>query len=242
MITRKGLGRILLGAGLLLSGGCAHYALVEGGETVTLSGCCTLKSPMAWSRATSGKREYWTVDGPRLEQVVFLKGIEAGEPLFAVEPDPGQPVPPRFEAGLDDTGMRRLLHGALESMGVVKPRQFRYLGSPFGGMQGFRVSFAFVGSDGLERLGLVVGTEKLGRLYLLFYHGDAVHHFHQYLPAVEEMIQSVRFVEGGWFDFSSTASGSVGSSGESSSSGSSAPRSVMESEEVVIEHRPVVPP
>jgi len=61
--------------------GCATYTLVSPGN-IKVSGCCSVETPIEWSRSGAGNMEVWTIDGASLEAIYFFKGIRDGETLF----------------------------------------------------------------------------------------------------------------------------------------------------------------
>ncbi|MCZ6610436.1 MAG: hypothetical protein O7A66_10580, partial [Alphaproteobacteria bacterium] len=68
---------LFLAANLLLTG-CVGYTLVKGGQKLELGQGLSVKPPRDWNRRTEGKHEIWTLDGPGLQYILFVKGIEDG--------------------------------------------------------------------------------------------------------------------------------------------------------------------
>ena len=60
---------------------CPTFTLVKP-EKVTIGDYYTIDSPISWSRLTEGKTQIWTVDGPLLQELRFIVGLEDGEGLI----------------------------------------------------------------------------------------------------------------------------------------------------------------
>ena len=75
-------GWIILLAMVLCLSACVHYSRVEPSKKNIAGGSYSVEPQIAWNRATYGKVEIWTVDGPSLSAVHFFNGIIDGENLY----------------------------------------------------------------------------------------------------------------------------------------------------------------
>jgi hypothetical protein len=196
MGTRRAL--VALAMGLWLSG-CAHYTLINPGN-VKVAGCCSLETPIAWSRSEEGRMEVWTVDGPALEAIYFFKGIADGETLFRA---PSEKVKlPKFRKTMVESEIVEFVVDSLETAGqigyyvsslvgtnvqAVGLRPFK-IGSDFG----FRFELAYLSGNGLEYEALVAGIVENEKLFLVAYAGTRQYYFPKYKSQAEQVMGSLK--------------------------------------------------
>ena len=83
MITRVNLVSMVVMVTLLFSA-CTSYTLVKPIPRRVDKAFVVDDPQIQWSRASRGKFEVWTVDGPSLQAVRFYKGLNDGETLLPV--------------------------------------------------------------------------------------------------------------------------------------------------------------
>jgi hypothetical protein len=143
-----------------------------------------------WSAATEGKWEIWTVDGPGLEAVRFLKGLDDGEPLFRGRADAQKRM--KFSKTMSPSELAELLVDGLTAAGAQRITVTNLGPQRFGSADGFRCELAFASRTGLEQRGLAVGAIVAGRLHLVLYTGARLHYYEAHLPEAEKIMQSIR--------------------------------------------------
>lgn len=196
----KRLGLFVVCLGLLYVSGCAHYTLVAPGRQ-NVAACCSLSTPIAWSRAGQGNVDVWTVDGPLLEALYFFKGIADGQPLFQVS---GAKVTlPVFKKTMVASEIMEFVVDSMEGAAQQGLRGSTLMGvdvaaaglKPFkiGGFDyGFQFGLLYQSREGLEYEGLVVGIVMKEKLYLVAYAGTRQYYFAKYRPQVEEIMGSLK--------------------------------------------------
>lgn len=186
---RRHAGRVVaLAAAVALSAGCAHYSLVEP-QPRTVADRYVVEPQIRWSAATDGKWEVWTVDGPGLQAVQFLNGLEDGEPLFSRTEEQKRL---RFKASMTPGEIAELLADALAASGAQKVAVAGVRPHRFGTADGFRCELTFLNSAGLEKQAIAAGAVVDARLYLIVYGGARLHYFAKHREHAERIIQSVR--------------------------------------------------
>ena len=174
--------------------GCATYTLVEPHRT-EICGLYTVEPQISWSEATSGKTRLWTVDGPALQELRFVNGIDGGEAPFVVEGQ-DEARSPRFRKGMTFVEIQELVVDGLAVIGAQKLETKNLRSVQFGNHDGFRFEFEYVTKQGLEMSGVMVGSVVEEQLYLIAYSGARAHYFAKHREHVEKIIASIRMKEG----------------------------------------------
>ena len=100
----------------LLVTACVQYSLVKP-EKVLIGDVYYVEAQIAWNKKTEGKAEIWTVDGPLLQELRFIKGIEDGDALF--EGRVGNKLPP-FKSKMTAIEIKELFEASLAQIGVAR--------------------------------------------------------------------------------------------------------------------------
>ena len=180
----------LVVAVLLLVTACAQYTLVEP-ERVKIGNTFSVDAQIAWSKATDGKRETWTVDGPSLESIQFFKGLKTGEALFRKGKDEELP---EFDAEMKPNEAMEFVVDSLSRRGAnnVEPTGLRPVA--FGPETGYRFEITFQTGDGLLMHGAALGATLEDRFYLILYTGTATYHFDKYKDEVDDLFASIEMI------------------------------------------------
>ena len=198
--------------------GCAtHYTLVEP-ERRLMGNLYTIEPQRSWNRSLEGKVEVWTVDGPLLEAVRFINGLEDGQTLL--EEGGKDPKMPRFRAHMTATEVQEFFVGSVKSIagdtdtamiarGWVPSAGVRAANinastlqaanlrpAKFGRLSGFRFDISFLSREGLERAGMVIGVIHKDKLYLIVYTAAREYYFPRYKGDVEQIFASIRVTPG----------------------------------------------
>ena len=193
--------RILVALALAVAlAACTTVSEIKPHERVVLNGSLAVDPPQSWSQVTTfaiygAQVVVWTKDGPELDKLCFVAGLEDNTSIHADRP--GKAPEPKFRANMTPSEVMELFEAAY-SRPASTPVIFNTGGlrpAKFGGVDGFRFEYAFVDqADEVERKGIAVGAIHRGRLYLLFYHGARIHYFGKNLPEVEEIIRSAKLL------------------------------------------------
>ena len=189
---------LLLVAVALAVGGCTTITHVRPNERVAIEGALSVQPTKDWSHVSTfslygAKVVVWTMDGPALDKLCFVAGLEGDKSIHADRP--GKTPEPRFRANMTPSEVMELFEAAY-ARPTSTPVLFHTSGlrpAKFAGLDGFRFDFTFVDqADDLERKGIATGAIRDGKLYLVFYHGARIHYFGKNLAEVERIIASAR--------------------------------------------------
>lgn len=197
--------RAIIWSAILLSlvlTACAYYSLVEPGQR-DIGGSYRAESQIAWSKSTRGQMEIWTVDGPSLEAIHFFLGIAQDQTLFPLYGKTEQKAKvPQFKKNMTANEVMEFVVDSMMAPGPRSPigpnmkgvgvqtihlRPFK-----FGGHPGFRFELSFLSEEGLEYEGMVAGTVKDDKLYIICYTGTREYYYPKYKDTVEQIIASIK--------------------------------------------------
>ena len=177
--------------------GLHYYRLIEPGPEDVARGAMIVTPGRRWNRAPRGpydidKEENWTLNGPLLDNLTFVGGLEHDKRIVQQRRKADRKVPhfrsdmsPPEIASLIET-FYRVRGGASEfNMTGLQPRTF--LGRP-----GFQFDFEELGGDEVWRRGRAVGAIVDGRLYLALLQATRAHYFGAALPEYERIVESAR--------------------------------------------------
>ena len=190
----------VLGVVLLTAVACAPYTVVEPTRT-RIGKTYSVEPQIRWtSLREAGRTDLWTVDGPALEAVRFIKDVDDGESLLGraiVGGGPGssqiaEDKQPRFRATMTPTEIVELVVDTWALLGASKIQATGLRPVKFGAADGFRFDLAFVSADGVEGLAIGAGVVIKNRLQLILYSGTRLHYFDKHRPAVDRLIESIR--------------------------------------------------
>ena len=177
---------------------CTAITRVQPGVSTVIDGTLAVEPSKDWSHVSTfslygAHVVVWTMDGPDLDKLCFVAGLENNASIHADRP--GKPPEPKFRSNMTPTEVMELFDAAYSRPGST-PVMFTTGGlrpAKFAGEDGFRFDFSFVDqADEVERKGIATGTVHGGKLYLVFYHGARIHYFAKNLPEVEAIIRSAK--------------------------------------------------
>ena len=192
--------RLALLAAALALAGCTTVTHVRPGERTVLNGSLSVQPSRDWSHVSTfslygAHVVVWTMDGPELDKLCFVAGLESDASIHADRP--GKAPEPRFRKNMTPTEVMELFEAAY-SRPTTAPVIFRtgnLRPAKFAGVDGFRFDFSFVDQDDeVERKGLAMGAIHKEKLYLVFYHGAKIHYFAKNLPEVEKILGSAKLL------------------------------------------------
>lgn len=184
--------KLVLGAVLLLISGC-YYSLVPADKPVTVA-FYQVEPQVAWNRFTlsDSTTEQWTVDGPRLQSLNFIKGIAEGSPIRRptyIGPAADLPV---FRANMTPSDIEEFVVDTFSRLGFADVKSADLAPVKFGDLDGFRFSLSMLTHEGLEFDGLAIGTVQEQKLYMILYTGTHRYYFPKYRADVERLFASIR--------------------------------------------------
>lgn len=169
--------------------GCASVRVV-GPERREIASLYSVDPQIMWSRQTSRNEEIWTVDGPILQSIRFVKGLKPGQTLFGAKKSKTAST---YTTGMRTHQLMEFILDGFRAGGMQAVEASSVQPFDFGGRQGFRLDFSFIMPNGLEMQGIAFGAEMAERLHLIFYYGTRQHYFEKYREQAERVAGSVRF-------------------------------------------------
>jgi hypothetical protein len=194
-------------AALSLTAGCAgglggpglfhYYSLVTPGPEDVARGTMIVTPTIRWNKAPRGpndirQEENWTLNGPLLDGITFIGGLEHDKRIVQQRRKADRKVP-NFRADMDPTEIAAMIESFYRiragstrfEMTGLKPRDFL-------GHRGFQFDYDHLGGDEVERKGRAVGAIIEGRFYLALFDGARLHYFDAGLPEFERIVESAR--------------------------------------------------
>lgn len=184
------------GSGLGYGSGYGYYGLIEPGSERVARGM-TVTPTIRWNRARRTfydipREENWTLNGPLLDNLTFIGGLESGKAIVRQRRRAERQVP-RFRADMSPPEIASMIEtfyrvraGSVRfEMTSLQPRSF--LGQP-----GFQFDYAHLDGSEVERRGRAVGAVINGRLYMALLDGARMHYFPAALPEFERIVESAR--------------------------------------------------
>ena len=200
-MTKRALAAL---ASLSLLSACAgggglfnRYGLVEPGAESVARGSMTVVPTLRWNKAPRGphdidREENWTLNGPLLDGLTFIGGLENDKRIVQQRRKADRKVPnfrsdmtPQDIASMIESFYRIRAGSSRFEVTGLQPRNF--LGQP-----GFQFDYEHLGGDEVERRGRAVGAIINGRFYLALFDAARMHYFGAGLPEYERIVQSAR--------------------------------------------------
>lgn len=178
----------------ILVTGCGTYDLIEPHRTA-IGDLYTVEPQIRWSTVRRGIIELWTVDGPSLQALRFVKGLKDGEPLFYTRSLNGRisSEQSRFSLKMTPSEIADFVADSMAALGAEKTEIKNLRPASFGSAQGFRFELTFLSAEGLDEQAMAIGAVIKEKLYLLLYSGIEVYYYPKHKGDVEKMIQSIQF-------------------------------------------------
>ena len=174
-----------------------EYRLIEPGPESVARGAMTVTPTIRWNRAPRGpsdinREENWTLNGPLLDGVTFIGGLEHDKRIVQQRRKADRKVP-NFRADMSPQDIAAMI----ESFYRIRAgsTDFRMTGlqpRTFLGQSGFQFDYEHVGGDEVERQGRAVGAIVNQRFYLALFDAAKMHYFPAALPEFERIVVSAR--------------------------------------------------
>ena len=178
--------------------GYSDYAPVNVRRVSVGDGTMTVVPPRPWNRRRSvlfddvRAVEVWTLNGPLLDGITFISGLQSGHFMVRQSHRADQQVP-KFRADMPPPEIAAMLEslyrvrgGAVDFQTLsIKPREFL-------GTNGFQFDYEHLDDDELWRKGRAVGAVINGQLYLIMFDAARSHYYDAALPDFEAIVSSAR--------------------------------------------------
>jgi hypothetical protein len=171
---------------------CTHYKLVPPSR-VEIGDDFSVATDVSWNQRVDGKFETWTRDGPLIQEVRFVDGLEDDEALFKT-PVGHRPIDyPPFKSTMNALEVREFYEATMGQAGVTNFQSTNLRPAKFGSHDGFRFDFSMYRKEGLHQKGMAAGALIDGKLYLVTYVAAALYYYDRDRPAFENIVKSVKF-------------------------------------------------
>ena len=180
--------------------GLGSYTLVKAREVGVGDNSLRVTPPREWNRLRGQlfvdirEVEDWTQNGPYLDGISFVTGLDNGETLVRQTRRDDRQVP-KYRSNMTAPEITAMLESLFRVRGGTV--DFRTLGlapRSFLGQPGFQFDFEHLDGDEVWRRGRAVGATVDGQLYLVLLDAARSHYFDAVLPDFEAIVASVRKV------------------------------------------------
>ncbi len=184
------------GAGGYGGYGYGYYSLVEPRPERVARGM-EVTPTIRWNRARRNyndisREENWTLNGPLLDSVSFIGGLESGRAIVRGQRRQERQVP-RFRADMSPQEIASMIETYFRiRAGAVRFETTSLQPRTFLGQPGFQLDYTHLDADEVERQGRAVGAVVNNRLYLALLDGTRMHYFRAALPEFERIVESAR--------------------------------------------------
>ena len=178
--------------------GYSDYAPVNVRRVSVGDGSMSVVPPRPWNRRRNvlfydvRAVEVWTLNGPLLDGITFISGLQSGHFMVRQSHRADQQVP-KFRADMPPPEIAAMIEGLYRVRGgavdfhtlSIQPRAFL-------GTNGFQFDYEHLDDDELWRKGRAVGAVINGELYLIMFDAARSHYYDAALPDFEAIVASAR--------------------------------------------------
>jgi hypothetical protein len=184
-------------AGCAGGGGLGYFSLIEPRREGVARNSMWVYPTVRWNRIPRGpydisREENWTLNGPVLDSLSFIGGLEHNKRIVQQRRSADRKVP-NFRADMSPPEIAAMIESfyriragsTVFNMTNLAPRQFL-------GYRGFQFDYEHLGGNELERRGRAVGAIINGRFYLALWDAAKMHYFEAGLPEFERIVQTAQ--------------------------------------------------
>jgi len=155
-------------------------------------------APRPWNRSRAivfediRQVEDWTLNGPLLDGISFVTGLQNNKSLIRQRRTASQQVP-LFRSNMTPPEIAAMIESLYRVRGgAIDFRTLSLQPRPFLNTNGFQLDYEHLDGDELWRRGRVVGTVVNGRLYLVLLDAAKSHYWDVTLPDFEALVASAQ--------------------------------------------------
>ena len=177
--------------------GFRAYSLVEPHDVRVTRGAMVVRPTIRWNKIRRtfndiDREENWTLNGPLLDGLTFIGGLEDDKRIVQQRRKADRKVP-NFRADMTAQEIAAMIESFYRiragstrfEMTGLQPRNFL-------GQSGFQFDYTHLGGDEVERRGRAVGAVIDRRFYLALFDAARMHYFDAGLPEFERIVESAR--------------------------------------------------
>ncbi|MBT3237773.1 MAG: hypothetical protein HOL37_07980 [Rhodospirillaceae bacterium] len=186
---------IILVATILSS--CGGYKLVNKGKEIEVGNSMFTTPFNDWNSSKDGDVVLWTMDGPMLQQIIFVKGAEDGDYLIPVRVNGTHTLDkkvPKFKKDMTSIEVVELFESTFKRLGAQNLEISNVRPYEAAKTKGFRFEFGFLTKDGLAKSGSTYGILKNKRLFMVIYSGANIHYYDKGKEDFEGIVRSLRIL------------------------------------------------
>jgi len=177
---------------LALAAACAPITMVEPSEVREIGKNYSVQPGAAWNDFRGGSHEQWSQNGPLLDALVLVGGLDAGDTLFDDSDDKANM--PVWRAGMTESEAAEFVEDSIAQRDLGQVGTANLRPASFGSARGFAFDISFVTKEGLNKRGMAHGAIIDGKLNLILMTAAATYYFDAVRPDVERLIASVRLL------------------------------------------------
>jgi hypothetical protein len=177
--------------------GLNYFQLIRPRPHGVAGSAMTVVPTIEWNRIPRGRydiprEENWTLNGPFLDGITFIGGVENDKRIVEQRRKDDRKVP-NFRSDMTPQEIADMIESfflirggsvEFETTGL-RPRTF--MGQP-----GFQLDYTHLGGNELRRQGRAVGAVINGRLYMILFDAAKMHYFAAGVPEFERIVESAR--------------------------------------------------
>ncbi len=178
-------------------GGFGGYSLIRPGPEGVARDTMIVTPGVAWNRVPRGyydisREENWTLNGPLLDSLSFIGGLEHDKRIVVQRRKADRKVP-NFRADMSPPEIAAMIEsfyrirGGASTFNMTNLAPRTFLGRP-----GFQFDYDYLGGDEVERRGRAVGAIINNRFYLALFDAARMHYYAAGLPEYERIVESAR--------------------------------------------------
>jgi hypothetical protein len=178
--------------------GFSEYSLVRAERAGVGDGSLSVAPPHPWNRHRPilfedvRQVEDWTLNGPMLDGMSFVSGLQNNKSLVRQRRSASEQVP-LFRSNMTPPEIAAMIESLYRVRGgAVDFRTTSLQPRPFLGTSGFQLDYEHLDSDELRRRGRAVGAVIDGRLYMVLLDAAKAHYFDAALPDFEATVSSAQ--------------------------------------------------
>jgi hypothetical protein len=185
------------GGGGFGGGGFGYYGLIRPQPERVARDTMVVTPTVRWNRQPRSlydisREENWTLNGPLLDGLTFIGGLENDKRIVVQRRKADRKVP-NFRADMSPPEIAAMIESFYRIRGGATTFNMTNLAPrPFLGEPGFQFDYDYLGGDEVERRGRAVGAIINGRFYLALFAAAKSHYFDAGLPEYERIVQSAR--------------------------------------------------